>query len=603
MLVLFFLSTQHVAGEAENASALLTKFRSLGVNALSEDGLRALCATELAAHSAEPSLKTYSKLNSALSAVMGLAEWYVAHPLPEALSVLRQAAPAVHRILSEGWEAPTFEKDAASAVKRLFRCLFRSDDEVLSLAGTDAQLFLDFVSDVLFASTAISPDGNSPFLLSRPLVEVPRDFARFDEILSSALGALNTHDAKSAHPSAKFEGFFAQTAQASRYLSAQALPLYVSGRQGGGALQHFGWLETVLPFRLSVAGGPCVTVGELLTSAEARQALGVHAVLAELPLCGHRSEAFDGYQMPRVRIKVTEDESVALNLVPANSMLKANKALGELVHQKSAERLAWAAREKALAGLPQEVLASPAFALERFQACAATRGYGAGATSLLKELNACRKAAALALIESGPVLFDAWRLFAGAESLRQWLPQVPVLHGSHFPCGGAYSTVFGGKGVYRFPAANPQSRKDSAPLRRFHGGLESVFERETKSLANWLAKGPQLLECYQVGTKWLPARVQKNILSSHISSVATSYCKLLWDLRKQFILSEADRQSLVPTELSALQLFVLHGLQAEPAALHELAVRGKGLLRVNDKQGVEAFVTEVVQKLMEGPKQ
>ena len=550
-------------------------FRQLGAAALSDAGLARLCESERAAYAAEPGPKTLKKLEDALLESLRLAEWYVAAPFDEALQHLRG--------LSQRLQA--MAQDGEVAAKTAFRALFKGSG-ALALSASQAQAFLEFVLEVLCASMPDGKKKDGRLLTAQPWRAVAdEEWENLAGFLAQAVGALNTHDAKSSHPSAQYQFLAQQEPKPSRFLSSELFDPYVSGRIGGGVLQYVSWLEYALPFRIRVEGRAPVAIYELLTSGAAREALASQGVTAldALPLVEPQMPPYDGKLMPRVRLKVPGAESVSLNLMPANSLLRATAELGRRLQVFAAQELAQGAREACLEGL-QGV--DDHFGLERFVDYQLDSS-SAPAKQLVKDLAAARKAQkqpaldlqALLSSKSAPGL----RTAVGRHSLSS-KPQI---------CGGAYLAEASARGIYLFPAASYQQPVSVQELRRFHGGLQSAWADGVQEIRQAMAKGTRPQDKYQVRDKWLPVRVQKKILDEHVERASKRYVGLLRSLREKFALTKDQRQTLVPNELSTLQHFVLDGVAAE-SAVRELALAGTGVLNVNDRYASDLFVERVL---------
>ena len=550
-------------------------FRQLGAAALSQAGLDRLCASEREAYAADPGPKSLKKLEDALLESLRLAEWYVAAPFDEALQHLRGLSLLL----------PAMTENGELAAKTAFRALFKGPGS-LALSAAQAQGYLEFALEVLCASMPDGKQKDGRLLTAQPWRAVAADeWESLAGFLAQAVGALNTHDAKSSHPSAQYQFLAPQSPVPSRFLSSELFDPYVSGRIGGGVLQYVSWLEYLLPFRISVEGGAPVAIYELLTSAQARAALDSRGVtaLSALPLVEPQVPSYDGKLMPRVRLKVPGSDSVSLNLMPANSLLRATAELGRRVQVFAAQELAQGSREACLEGL-QGV--DEQFSLERFVDYLLDSS-SAPAKQLIKDLAAARKAQRQPALELQDLVSAKSAPGLRTRLTRHALSSKPQI------CGGAYLAEASTRGIYLFPAASYQKPVSVQEIRRFYGGLQSAWSDGVQKIRQAMAQGIRPQDKYQVGEKWLPVRVQKKSLEDHVERASTQYAGLLRSLREKFALTEDQRQTLVPNELSVLQHFVLEGVAAE-AAVRELAVAGTGVLNINDRYASDLFVERVL---------
>ena len=550
-------------------------FRQLGAAALTQEGLHQLCAPEREALTAEPGPKSLKKLEDALLETLRLAEWYVAAPFDDALHNLRGLSCLLH----------TLSDDGELAAKTAFRALFKGHG-VLALSATQANAFLRFALEMLYASMPDGKKKDGRLLTTQPWRAVSEeDRESLADFLAQAVGALNTHDSKSSHPSAQFQYRAQQSPAPSRYLSSELFEAYVSGRIGGGPLQYVSWLEYLLPFRISIDGGAPVALYELMIDRAARAELVERGITAlnGLPLVEPEVPSFDGKLLPRVRIKVPGSQSVSLNLIPANSLFKATAELGRRVQALATQEQAQAARKACLEDLEG---VDESFSLDRFVDYGMDPG-SAQSKQLVKDLAAVRKAQKRPAIDLKP-LFAADAI-AGLRShiRRHSLSSKPQI------CGGAYLAEASTRGLYLFSAATYQPPASVQALRRFHGGLQSAWSEGVQEIRQKMGKGARPQDKYQVRDKWLPVRVQKKILEEHVERASQQYAGLLRSLHKKFALTEEQRQTLVPNELNAVQRFVLEGVAAE-SAVRELAVAGTGVLNVNDRYASDLFVERVL---------
>lgn len=563
----------------------LKSFRALGSAALSAPGLRSLCPEAFAAFDADPTPQARAKRFEAVCAVLGFSEAYVASPLGAALANLRQLAPMLYEL------APAEPKVAAPAVKTVFRGVFKGTGH-LSLSAQEAQAFLEFSLEVLYASM---PDGKKKegrLLTAQPWRAVPEeDLDDLATFLAEAVGALNTHDSKSSHPSAQYQYLVKQVPAPSRFLSSELFDSYVSGRIGGGTLQYVSWLEFLLPFRIRVADGAPVAIYELLIDRAARDVLARQGVTAlkALPIVEPKWFTYDPHLLPRVSVKVDDQRSEWLNLMPANSMLRATAELGLNIQLEAQRRLAQAVRSQALDGLP-ELESDERFSLARFETCVSAGLGNPDTKKLFKELATLRKQHGLKVLEPARLL-DGKAQFPGK---RRYIPRSGVVANQPQICGGAYLAEAGTRGLYRFPAATYQQASSTDEERKFHGALESEFRKRIGHLRESIHSKPGPHDLAKVDRKWLPARVQKLQIKNHVELAVGEYLELLRRLRKKFALDdESALLRLVPSELKPIQRFVLDGAAVSEEDLQAVAQAGVGILKVNDQQAASSFVEQV----------
>ena len=553
-------------------------FRAAGAAALREPAIRAACCAEL--ELARSGGKDERKqLAEALDAYLGLAQAYGAMPLEAALAAVREVAPVLYALYPEA-------KLAGKGVGRVYRKLF-AGEATLALSVAEAQVFFAFVRDVLMATA----EGTltTDCVLARSETITPEQVA----FLRAAVSEITTHDAKSAHSSAGFRGYFPTAQQPSRFFSAQAFPTYLSGRTGGGVLRDSSWLEFLLPFSVSVAGGSPVRIIDLLTVESVRQALEQQGVQAfsGLPIIEPVPPEFDPKLLARVRVKVSEAESVALNLMPANSLLQASVALAEKVERAAHMRLATRLREIALVGLAAHPDLAQ-FDIEAFMPCVHPKTRTAASKAMLKALNVCRKDIGLVPLKDFP-LVSADEFHA----IRSKLVRSAVVGSNPNNCGGAFLAFAGKAGPYRFPAANYQARPTAVSLRRFYGALGAELADKVRWLKERIEKSGNPLDRYQIGAKFMAARRQKKVIEEHVDAAARAYVTVLRKLRDKYALPEADQLTFAPDEGTPVQRYVLDGVSASVEVCEALAKQGLCVINVNDAYAAERFVEKVMAGL------
>lgn len=570
---MFYLTTPSVEATTGRAA-----FHAAGASALLAEAIEAACAKEITlAQSGD--VVAQKKLTEALDAYLGQVDEYVATPLTEALLAIRRVAPVIYTFYPS-------EKLAGKAVGRVYRKLF-SGEGTLALKSAEAQQFFAFVRDVLVAT------AEGTLTADRALACADAFTPAHVAFLRAAVSEITTHDAKSAHSSAGFKGYFPTAQQPSRFFSAQAFPAYLSGRTGGGVLRESSWLEFLLPFSVSVAGASPVRIIDILTVEGVRAALeqqGVHA-FSGLPILEPVPAEFDPKLLARVRVKVSETESVALNLMPANSLLKASVALAEKVEHTANMRLATRLRELALEGLDSHPDVAQ-FDIEAFLPCVQLKTRTAASKTMLKALNVCRKDLGLAALKDFPLVpADEF------HSVRSKLVRSAVVGSNPNNCGGAFLAFGGTAGPYRFPAANYQARPTAATLRRFYGALSAELADKVKWLKERIEKEGNPLDRYKIGAKFLPVRRQKKVIEDHVDAAARAYVTVLSKLREKYALLEADKLTFAPDEGTPVQRYVLDGAAASVAVHEALAKQGLCVINVNDAYAAERFVEKVMAGL------
>lgn len=554
-----------------------TPFRAAAAAALCSPAIEAACAQELMA-AKQGTKQAKLELIAALNGYLDQASEYVAVPFEEALLVVRGIAPVLYAVY------PTPES-AEKGVGRVYRRLF-AGDSVLALSADEARIFFFFVRDVLAAT------AQGVLRHNRVLAPADEGLAEHAPYLTAAVSALTTHDAKSAHSSAGFCGCFITEQQPSRFLSAQAFPAFLSGRTGGGLLRDSSWLEFLLPFSVSIEGGRPVSLVDVLLTAAGRKVVEAHGVTAfdGLPLIVPSQPEFDHKMLARVRVKVSDTESVALNLMPANSMLKASVALAERIEQLALHKRAARVRELALAGLAETDWAR--FDVQAFVPCLQLKTRAAASKALLTSLIEVRKDAGLAVLKEIPkVPAEEFR------AMRSKILRSPVVGSNPNNCGGAFLAFCGKAGPYRFPAATHQAPPSAVALRRFYGALTSDLADKLGWLKARIEEKGDPLDKYKVGSKFLPVRSQKKHLDKHVDAAARAYLTVLTQLRQKYLLSEQELLAIFKEEGSPIQRFVIDGAQTAAAELEALARQGLCVINVNDSYAAERFVTQVVKGL------
>lgn len=553
-------------------------FFDLGPRAFSFEGLQKLFPLDLIS---DPDVEP-KKLTTALIPVMALARYSSSNgDLAGLLAVFRELPTSLRKVFpADSKFAAEDSKLIADLTKTAYKTLF-SGDGVLALSSADADLFLRFAGDVLVASKAGS-------LSSGPLAcssdEALRELQPF---LQDTVAALTTHDAKSANSSAQFKAFLPHQVKSSILLESQAFEPLVSGRSSGGVMKNTPWVISLLTLNLQAPGTPVRAFFELLQE-QNRANFNVPAV-SLLPTIDGGGNAFNSFLLGCARVKVSQDTSATLWLAPANNMLAATRALGERMSELVGEKVALAAKSKL-----QELLGDRYAMLNPadIDAAALERGQGTQAKALLKAVNGLLKEARKGSI-SAEELFNPKQL---GLQLRTWVPRVGNVASHAQNCGGAYAAFAGMRGVYRFPAARQQQARPSAQaVRRFHSvehRFNDLLMREREKLAD--RSSP--FERYQSGLKWLPARVQKNILDGYLRYVKDRYLAVLRDIRSWLVLGEQELLTLDMRKATVLQRFAA-GEHITADEIQILAQESVKLLVINDQYAAKELESLVLHSL------
>lgn len=553
-------------------------FFDLGPQAFSFEGLQKLFPLDLVS---DPDVEP-KKLTTALIPVMALARYSSSNGgLAGLLAVFRELPTSLRKVFpADSKFAAEDSKLIADLTKTAYKTLFAGDG-VLALSSADADLFLRFAGDVLVASKAGS-------LSEGPLAYHSDDALReIQPFLQDTVAALTTHDAKSANSSAQFKAFLPSQVKSSILLESQAFEPLVSGRSSGGVMKDSPWVISLLTLNLQAPGTPVRAFYELLQE-QARADFDVPAV-SLLPVIEGGGNAFNSFLLGCTRVKVSQDTSATLWLAPANNMLAATRALGERMSELVGEKIALAAKAKL-----QELLGDRYSMLNPadIDAAALERGQGTQAKALLKAVNGLLKEARKGAVTADE-LFNPKQL---GLQLRTWVPRVGNVASNAQNCGGAYAEFAGMRGVYRFPAARQQQDRPSAQaVRRFHT-LEHRFNDLLKREREKLAGRPSPFERYQSGLKWLPARVQKNILDGYLRYVKDRYLSVLRDIRAWLVLGEQELLTLDMRKATVLQRFAV-GDQLADAEIQVLAKEAVQLLVINDQYAAKELESLVLHSL------
>lgn len=501
------------------------------------------------------------------------------------LAQVRGLAPLWHQVAGG-------EKSGAELTKQSYKALFRGD-AVLPLTSESAEPFFAFVRDVLVASEAGTLTADQPLVAAEPAAA-----RALGAYLNATTGSLNTHEGKSAHSAAQLQAVCASPAAPSRFLNSSAFPVSISARAGGGPLRSASWLENLYCLRVSLADQTFM-VFDVLCSQAVRDHLAAHGVsaLSDMPLAAPANGGFSAYLVGQTRVK-TAAGAVALNLLPSNAMLEVTASLGKRIAEKTAMRIAALYREQVLAAVPdavRDVLATE-FPVEAFVP-AAENGYNID--KLVKALNAYLKPHRVRAIDRA-LLNQVWKA-PEPNRMRQGrhLVRVPIVGSNPQNCGGAYLAFAGKQGPYRFPAAPTFQRKTSSRDERSFHMADRLLDNAVNIELGKRAEAQSLEEKYQVGDKWLPRRVQRNMQRGHIEGAARTYAAIVKRVASGVRLTDDERALLDGPGLSPVQAYVLHGAQAEMALVRDLAQRGLGLLKAADAGAHELFVDAVTTFLTE----
>lgn len=488
---------------------------------------------------------------------------------------------------------------AAELAKNAFKAIFPSE-VVFPLTRESAEYFFDFVRDMLIASsragkvTAKRADGLPANKIFAAAVS-DEDIRRSGSFLAGATGAVNTHESKSAHSSAQMQLMLATTTAPSRFLNASAFPAESGARSSGGPFKPAPWLENLLCFT--------VTLGErtfMLLDAVCEVSIRDHLLannvkaFSSLPLVRAASEGYSPILVGQTRI-TNRKKSIALNLMPSNSMLKMTRQLGERIAEKAANRMAELYRSTVLALVPGDLRTAieAELTVEHFQPASVSLSER---EKLVKVINRVFKRHKIRPVD-GAIFRDVW-FTPEPHQLRHGRELIRVSSvGSNFQnCGSAYTKHAGNQGIYRFPAAPVLRPRNSVQIRRFHvldKRLKELLETEVVSAGSRAT----LDQKYMAGDKWLPRRVQLHRQRAHVDAAAKSFTQLLRRMQRESNLSEEDRVHVWRPEISPIQRFILNDGLVDVETATVLAQRGLGLLRSADAEVHDMFIEAVITSL------
>ena len=407
---------------------------------------------------------------------------------------------------------------------------------------------------------------------------------------------LHTHNAKNSHASAQYKGVFSGRSCGMGFLNSTELPPLLSGALGGGNLRDRSWLVQVLPFSVQIEGGEPFKVMDCLFSQRIRDLLPSWGVSAfeDLPLFEMRRTEFSPVRLPVVSLKVSDDESVALNIMPANSMIK---AMARLANLHNGNRKAQSEKNCEAAALKNQAVfkekgieVSESLFFDFFMATSADKSKRR--TALLKAVNTR--------------LGKMGRPAISVAQLNKWLTypervrgvqKVGVVASNPQNISAAYQAYAGSQGIPRFPAYPLARRNRSALVRRFYT-LGGQFKKMLKGQAEQLAV--PLTDKYKIGTRWLPQRVQKTISTRHVQNLAAAYVSRVRRLAVPFQkMTEEERLECrqPKSKHSAIQAFALEGSECGQIHLDTLAQEGLVLLKSATAEDHARFKELVIEKL------
>ena len=529
---------------------------------------------------------TVTALNGLFSQFTNTAEYSVFAPgqLADLLNHYRTAGKVIFEV------APS-EKTAQRATGKLFESLFKSESaEPLVLGKNDAEAFLTFVRDTLVVSTS----GKLGPTLGEEKT-FPLEAAHVWGTLSAEL---NTHNAKSSHASAQYMGVFMTRSSGSGFLNGTELPPLLSGVLGKGLLRDRSWLVSVLPLSVQVESEAPFRVIDCLFHQEVRDMLASHGITAfeGLPVFEALRPEFVPFRVPAVRLKVTDDESVTLNILPANSMIKGMARLADLVNGSRRTQLGRNYLEAALkcqATLKEQGLEiSEVQFVELFEATGQDRAKRRAA--LLKAINTQRERQG----QPGLSTAQLYKLMSYPERVRG-VRKVGVAASNAQNISAVYQEYAGTLGIPRFPCYQRPPQNRPALVRQFYA-LESLFQNALNALKDREQSSTALADKYKVGTRWLPQRVQNAIGAGHIAQRASMFAREVKRLAAPFQqLTESERLACNPATLKAIQAFALQGADCEEGLLNTLANAGLTLLKSANAEDHASFKKLVIEKLTE----
>lgn len=409
-----------------------------------------------------------------------------------------------------------------------------------------------------------------------------------------------THSAKHSHSAASFWGCFEVLPSGTGHLNGHELGETLLGAStGGGKLRDATWLLSLLTINLAEPDVPAIRVFDCLTSQNARDQLiakGLSAV-SLLPYCGSSSnKAFNGHLVPIIRFAVPgEEEGQALAVVPSNGMLKAMVELRDTLWARRGSR-----REALIRKQAAEISEQLDVAASEVEALVLAYHDEFVAPKRDKAREALRRH--LQKLKPADLTKDEWtdKIQGALESTR-----APVRRGARIVNIGivgsqpqnvssVYKDLAGSHGVPRFPAYRKSPLADSPLVRKFFG-LKPVLRQR---LAREVARAPaSTLATYQVGSKWLPNRVQAGMRAKRVEMAVKTFMKVLNGLVTGFKnLSDDERLTCAAGARSALERYVLEK-DVSPEVLAELSQEALVLASDASKAEREAIVETVKQRL------
>lgn len=412
----------------------------------------------------------------------------------------------------------------------------------------------------------------------------------FEDFYGKLLGELFTHSAKHNHSSAKLIGRFVPTPARTGYLNGPELgPAILSGAKAGGKLIEATWLLDVLQITFKLPNLDPFSISDCLTSAELREKLKTEgiSVFEEVPLIKPAEPKFNANLVPVIQMKVTPEESVKLFIIPSNTLLAAGDNLTKTITKiQGAKRKALANEGCTLFSEKLGVPCTPEPFQEYYLGFKSNRR-----ETLLKEINKQLKEHGLPPSVT-------------AEFIKENLPNspysklgtpVPIVASNEQNVSDVYAKT-SKKGIPRFKSY----LLDATPTTRVTHDFYAL-PRLLKNKLDYLIKtAPEaavdLVDKYKIGTRWLPARVQRQIAEPSIQAQANRFVNVVKELT-----SSADWSKVTPPptegKLFAIQLYALGAESCSETVLAELAKQATVLLRSSSQTDMDHFTEVVLQHL------
>lgn len=529
-------------------------------------------------------------LKSLVSMVSQGMRYTVWAGIAELREELRQVAGAVQQVLlnefSSGGQDATLNKVLGKVVGALFG---GSLIEGRAPSLEEANELITLIASML--AHADSPLQSLTF---------PEDRVAANETFFKALVTeFFTHSAKHSHSSASFWASFEVQPMGTGQLNGQELGASLLGAStGGGKLRDATWLLPLLTINLAKSDQPAIWLFDCLRSQSAREKLMADglAAVALLPYCGNsQGKSFNGHLVPIIRFPVPgEEEGPSLAVVPSNGMLKAMVELRSLVRAQRETRreprlLEQAAQVKKLLHVDDPLVDTLVLAYHNASPKSKDKAREALSKHLKKhkpaKLTKDAWAAQVQEVLDGTLVYVS----RGAP-----IANVGIVGSQPQNVSNVYNECAGNMGVPRFPAYRKAPVADSPLVRRFFA-LQAILRQR---LSREASKAPvSKLGNYQVGTKWLPNRVQMKMQAAQAEGAASRFLKVLGGVARAFKnLTDEEQRTCAAGARSALERYVLFQ-DVSPDVLDELSREALIFASSASKAEREAIIESVKQRL------